>query len=143
MTAKDYLNRATKARAIITAKIAEIEHWKAIAESITAACDNVRVQTSGSGDSMATAAVTCADIQTDLVESVKAYEQILREMSKVIEALPVLHYQIIHGVYLEGKTLQDVADELDKSYSAITTEHGRALKKLDDIVKEAEWHDSE
>ena len=135
MRAKDFLERANKCRAIIANRLDEIQRYTDMAESITAAMDGIRVTSSRNiQDRMAEAVTMAADAAEQLIEDVNNYNVIIREINHEIEKLPTLYYQVLHGVYIQGKYLSDVAIDLDKSYSAITTANGRAQKALQDML---------
>jgi DNA-directed RNA polymerase specialized sigma subunit len=54
---------------------------------------------------------------------------------KAIEQLPEAEYDVLHKVYVQHETLQEVAGDRNISYSLASTIHGRALKRLENIVK--------
>ena len=58
-------------------------------------------------------------------------QEIISQIQKLSEA----EYDVLHKVYVQGKTLYEVADERAISYSMATTIHGRALKNLAQIIK--------
>ena len=53
---------------------------------------------------------------------------------KTIEQLPEAEYDVLHKIYVQYETLYEVAADRDISYSLATTIHGRALKKIDDMI---------
>lgn len=58
------------------------------------------------------------------------------DIIKTIERLPEAEYDILHKVYVQYKSLKEVAVERDTSYSLVTTIHGRALKQLEKFINE-------
>ena len=61
---------------------------------------------------------------------------IKQEVIKTIEELNTDEYDILHKIYIQGMTFKEVAAVKDKSYSAITTIHGRALADLQKLLNE-------
>jgi DNA-directed RNA polymerase specialized sigma subunit len=60
-----------------------------------------------------------------------------RKIIRTIEKLPEAEYDVLHKVYVQHLTLQEVAAERDISYSLAATIHGRALKRLENIINES------
>lgn len=59
------------------------------------------------------------------------------EIIKNIEQMSEADYDVLHMIYVQGKTLQEVASERKISYSLVNTIHGRALKRLEKIISTA------
>lgn len=59
------------------------------------------------------------------------------EIIKNIEQMSEADYDVLHMIYVQGKTLQEVASERNISYSLATTIHGRALKRLEKLISTA------
>lgn len=57
---------------------------------------------------------------------------------KTMERLKESEYDVLHMVYVQGKTLYEVADARKISYSSATSIHGIALKKVEEIINEKE-----
>lgn len=53
---------------------------------------------------------------------------------RTIERLPEAEYDVLHKVYVQYETLQEVAADRGISYSLAATIHGRALKRLEEII---------
>ena len=138
MNAKEYLLRVRKIDKLIENKISEAEHWKSVAMGSTSYSDGDRVQSSGSKQKMADAVARYIDIESEINDEIDLLADIRREIVGTIEQLPVTEYDLLYKVYIVGKELQDVATDMDKSYSWATTVHGRALAHLQKILDERE-----
>lgn len=138
-TAKGFLRQIRKLDALIKNKIAEREQWKAIALG-TSVQLNERVQSSGSQQKMANAVERYIDIEKEIDQCIDNLIAKKQEVIGVIEQLNAVEYDILHKVYVQHFTLHEVAYSIDKSYSSVTSIHGRALvnvkKILDERVKE-------
>ena len=58
------------------------------------------------------------------------------EVIAVLEQLPMNEYVVLYNKYIQGKRYREICDEIDRSYSCVTTLHGRALNHLQEIINE-------
>ena len=135
MTAKEYLEQIKKLDTLINNKLAESKQWLDLALNITSKTDGERVQSSGDKQTMANAIEKCVDIEREVNAFIDEYISKKKEIIKTIERLPEAEYDVLHKIYVQYKTLYEVADERDIAYSWATSIHGRALKSLDEILK--------
>ena len=56
------------------------------------------------------------------------------EIIKTIEKLPEAEYDVLHRAYVQYETLYEIADARGITYRHAAGIHGRALKRLDDIL---------
>lgn len=136
MRAKDYLRQISKLDKLIENKIAEMERWKVIATRTTAYSEGDRVQSSGGKEKMADAVCRYLQVEEEINEAVDRLVDAKREVIRTIERLEVEEYDVLHKLYVQGKTFQEVAEEKAKSYSWVTLKHGRALANLQKILEE-------
>jgi len=132
--AKEYLEQYAKLDAVIINKTIEAEQWEALATSITAQMDGERVQSSGNQQKMADAINRSVDIKAE----VEALIRKKQEITETIEQLPIEEYKLLHKVYIQQKGMKAAQVEDNRSYSWITTVHGKALSKLQDILDKRE-----
>lgn len=59
------------------------------------------------------------------------------QIIKAIEQLPEAEYDILYKVYAQGETLYEVAADRGESYSNVTTIHGKALRKIGEMIHTA------
>lgn len=137
-TAKEYLKQIEKLDLMIDNKIAEIAQWKSVALKVTAFSDGERVQSSGSKQKMADAINRCIDIEAEVNQLIDNLYEVKRDIISTIEQLNATEYNILHKVYVQHESLQDVADDYGKAYTWITTVHGRALKNVQEIIEKRE-----
>ena len=134
MKAKEYLQQVEKLDKLIENKLVEIQQWKAIATGTTAHSEGDRVQASGSQQKMADAVCRYVAIEEEIDRYIDKLVDIKQDVIRTIEQLPAIEYDVLHQIYIQGKTLDDVAARYDKTYSWATTVHGRALKKVQYIL---------
>lgn len=93
-----------------------------------------KVQSSGSKQQMADAIDEYVDLENDvygILDLIKRRDAIVKN----IEKLNITEYDVLHKIYIQNMDLNEVAKECDKSYSWVTSTHGRALKNLQKILK--------
>lgn len=139
MTAKEHLEQIKLLDTRIQNKMAERNHWQTVmmenATRVTANTSGERVQTSGSKSAMADK----IDSGIDRVRRIeKRIEELYAEMDAIIaiiDSLPEDKSDILHKVYVQYKSLKEVAVIRKESYSWVTTNHGIALKMVADILE--------
>jgi len=132
--AKEYLGQIQKIDRLIENKQAEAEHWKTIATSCTAQIDGERVQSSGRKQKMADAVCRYMQVEEEISTAIDQLLDIRKEVIKTIEQLDTAEYDVLHKVYVQYKNFYAVAALMDKSYSWVTSVHGRALINLQRIL---------
>ena len=146
MKAKEFLEQVRKLNVLIENKLAEIAQWKAIATSATAGGTDVvidgkvhqmdQVQSSGSQQKMADAVIHYVDLEAEINADIDKLIDSKKDILNVIEQLEAEKYDLLHKVYVQGFTLDEVALKYGFSYSWATTLHGRALKDVQSILDE-------
>lgn len=136
MDVRDFLRQPQKLDLMITNKLAEKEQWKALALGITAKLSPDKVQSSGSQSKMEDAIIKCVDVDREIDECVDRLIAAKREVIEVIEQLNAGEYDILHKRYIQYMPLDEIAIVKDKSYSWITTVHGRGLQNVQKILDE-------
>lgn len=146
MRAKEFLEQVKKINTLIENKLAEVAQWKAIATSATAGGTDVvingkvhqmdKVQASGSQQKMADAVIHYVDLEAEINADIDNLIDAKKDVLKVIEQLEAEKYDLLHKVYVQGFTLDEVALKYGFSYSWATTLHGRALKDVQIILDE-------
>ena len=136
MKAKEYLLQIRKLDRLINNKLAEVDHWKSVAFSTGTWSEGERVQSSGNKQKMASAVDRYIDIQAEIDADIDRLVDLKREIIRTIEVLPVDEYDLLHKMYVQGWTLDDVADHNDKSRRWADSVHGRALVSLQRVLDE-------
>lgn len=134
MDAKKYLHQVSKLNRLIENKMIELAQWKSMATGTGTFSDGERVQSSGNQQKMAEAVGRYVDIERELDACIDRYIDTKNEVIHTIEQLPAVEYDVLHKIYIQEKTLAEVAIICDRAYSWATTIHGRALKMVQDIL---------
>ena len=136
MKAKEFLSQLEKLDRLIENKLIEKEQWKSIATGTTAKFGSERVQSSGSQQKMADAVCKYVDLEAEINADIDKLVDTRKNIIETIEMLEAEKYDLLHKVYVQGFTLDEVAAMYGNSYSWATTLHGRALKDVEKILEE-------
>lgn len=134
MKAKEFLLQLKKLDKMIENKMIEQAQWRSIAYGTSAQSDSERVQSSGSKQKMADAIDRYVDIESEIDQCIDNMVDTKKDVISVIEQLNATEYDILHKVYVQYLTFDDVAEMYGKTYSWSTTVHGRALKNVQRIL---------
>ena len=143
MKAKEYLLQISKIDRLVENKIAELEHWQAIATGTTTFSDGDRVQSTGNKYKMEDAIIKCIEINNEINSEIDRLVDTRKEVISTIERLKPSEYDVLHKIYVQNKDFQEIATAKKMSYSWVTTKHGRALASLQKILDERQKGEEE
>ena len=133
--AQIFLEKIESYNILIRNKLIEHQQLKDLALSITANIGSEKVQSTGCQSQMAEAIDRCVDIEAEITAIIEKFLDEKRNIVSTIEKLDSpTEYNLLHMRYVQGISLSDIADELQKEYTWVTTTHGRALKNLQNIL---------
>lgn len=149
MKAKPFLLQVQKLDAMIENKRDERMQLYLLATNTTAGAapdTGVRVKSSGNQQRMASTIESVVDMEAEIEGMIRFLFDAKNQIISVIEELETEEYNLLHSMYI-GKvlndnrktrikylTLQEAADDADKSYSWARGVHGRALVKVQKII---------
>lgn len=84
----------------------------------------------GKSDEMVEVVLQIVGLQDEINRQLSRAYAIRREIEQCISALSFREQYLIRARYIEGKTWDDIAHEMDRSWSHIHRMHGDALQKL-------------
>lgn len=136
MDVKEFLKQPGRIDVQIRNKLIEQQQWRDIAMGITANMDGERVQSSGVKSKMADAIERCVDMEAEIDSLIDSLVDTKKEVIQTIEKLDsATEYNVLHMRYIQGMSLQEIADHYGKDYGWATTCHGRALKSLERLLE--------
>lgn len=138
LNAKEFLQQIKKLDKLIENTMAEVERWKEIANNTTVNMSGERVKSSGNHDTIANAICTYLDLEAENKRRIAELVEKRRDIINVIEQLDSSEYDLLHKIYVQGFTLQEVASLYDRRYEWATTTQGRALKQVQIILNKRE-----
>ena len=133
--AKEYLQQVRNADMAIKDKMEELARLRTLATSISVANDGERVQSSGSQDKMADTMCKITDFEAEIQAEIDNLLVLKRDVRGVIEKVsePVL-MSVLHKRYLQYKSWEQIAIELDISWRHTLRLHGKALREIEKIL---------
>ena len=138
MRAKDFLLQIRKLDKMIENKIAEVRQLKEIANNTTGNMTGDRVQSTKNPQRIAEAITKYVELEREINTDIDRLIDARKDVISVIEQLNAVEYDILHKLYVQNITFQDVATIYDRTYTWATTIHGRALKHVQKILDERE-----
>lgn len=134
METKQYLMQISRLDRKINNKLSEIAQYRELAQSISAVENKERVQTSPDFDKIGGAISKLDEMERKLDEMIDDY---VNKKSKIIEQINKmdneLHCQILFSRYIEKKTFEKIATEINYSFRNTTRLHVKALKEFEKI----------
>lgn len=134
--AQSFLKQLKKLDCMIRNKLIEKEQWKEIATGTTAHSDGDRVQSSGSQQKMADAINKYIDIEREIDTCIDELIDSKKKVIAIIQQLNTVEYDVLHKIYVQYLTFEDVANEYGRSYSWVTTVNGRGLVSVQRLLDE-------
>ena len=135
MIAKEYLGQLLRYEKMINNKLSELYQLKAMSSSISVAMDSERVQTSVRNDKIPNAIVRIeekqAEINSIVEDYVNAKDKIIRDIEKLTDSN---QYDVLFKRYVEHKTFEVIATDLNYSWRQIIRIHGEALREFEKII---------
>lgn len=132
MTTKDYLNQIGRLNRMINNKLVEIAQLKELACSISAIQTGERVQTTPNYDKIGTACAKIDDMERKLDKLIDTYVDKKNHIISQIDGIEdEMLYNILFARYIERKTFEKIATELEYSWRQIIRLHGKALKQFE------------
>ena len=141
MKAQEYLRQLRKLDKLIENKLAERDQWIAISTAVTQRLSSDRVQASGNPQRMEDAILKLIEVEKEVDAAVDEFVDAKREIIATLTKLSntnETYYDVLHKVYVQYCSLDEVADLYDKSRSWIDQTHGRALNIVQRIIDERE-----
>ena len=132
MTTKEYLCQISRLDRMIQNKLAEISQLRELAISVSAVKNEERVQTTPNFDKIGTAYCKIEEMEEKLDnlidEFVDKKNLIISQIDKIENET---YYEILFARYIEKKTFEKIADEMNYSFRNTTRLHGRALREFE------------
>ena len=132
MKTKDYLSQVSRLNKMINNKLSEIHQLRELSVSISAIGNDERVQTSPNFDKIGTAIAKIDELENNLDKMIDEY---LVKRERIIAQIDTMEeervYQILFSRYIEKKTFEKIATEMEYSWRQIVRLHGKALQQFE------------
>lgn len=132
MTTKEYLGQISRLNRIINNKLIEISQLRELACSISAVKNEERVQESPIPDKIGEKCAKIWEMEKKLDEMIDDYvdkkEIIIKQIDRMEDEVL---YEILFSRYIEKKTFEKIASDMEYSFRQIIRLHGKALHEFE------------
>lgn len=133
MTTKDYLNQISRLNRMINNKLTEITQLRELSCSISAIRNEEKVKLSSDPDKIGSTYAKIDEMERNLDKTIDEYTDKKNLIIGQIDGIEDEdYYNILFSRYIEKKTFEVIATEMNFSYRNVTRLHGRALKAFED-----------
>nr|DAO38169.1 MAG TPA: Protein of unknown function (DUF1492) [Bacteriophage sp.] len=131
MNTREYLNQIQRYDRAIHNKYIEIEQLKTHATGLSSFSYGERVQTSGNKDRTGDLIAEIVDLQREIQDITDEYLKKKTEVIRTIDSVRnPLQYDVLFKRYIEGKSLDIIADEVGYSYQRTKELHLCAIETV-------------
>lgn len=134
MTTKEYLQQISRLDKIIRIKLVDLHQLETMATSVKISYSEEKVQTSLKVDRLANAVEKIVDTKNETADKVEEYirlrKKIMCQLDDMIKSGGIEYsnyYYILSSRYVEGKSFNKIAKDMDYSRMQINRLHGKAL----------------
>ena len=133
MTTKDYLSQIGRLNRMINNKLIEIQQLRVMAANVSAVSNEEKVQSTPNFDKMGSTFVKIEEMEEKLDSLIDDFIDRKNHIIAQIDGIDnELSYAILFSRYIERKSLEKIATELNYSYKSINRYHGAALKEFEE-----------
>lgn len=134
MEAKEFLSQMKKINALIENKLAEVQQLKNLVTNTTGNPSPDKVQTDVNPHRMAATIAKYMDLESEIDADIDRLIDARKDIIRVIEQLSATEYDVLHKLYVQDYTLQDIADKHKRSYSWAAAKHDEAVISVQIIL---------
>lgn len=132
METKEYLQQIGRYDRLINNKLVELAQYRSMACSVSAVRNDERVQSSPSHDTMDKIVSKIEQMENEIDLLVDRYIDNKRIIISQIDSMSdEMTYQILFSRYVEQKTFEKMAIEMNYCYKQIIRRHGKALQEFE------------
>lgn len=132
MDTKQYLGQISRLNRIIQNKLSEISQLRELSYGIKAITNEERVQTTPNFDKIGTSIAKIDEMERSLDGMIVEY---MYKKNTIISQIDSIEDDVLYGIlfarYIERKTFEKIATEMNYSFRQITRLHGKALSEFE------------
>ena len=133
MTTKDYLSQTGRLNRMINNKLIVIQQLRVMAANVSAVSNEEKVQSTPNFDKMGATFAKIEEMEEKLDSLIDDFIDRKNHIIAQIDGIDnELSYVILFSRYIERKSLEKIATELNYSYKSINRYHGAALKEFEE-----------
>lgn len=131
MKAKEYLKQIEKLDKCINQRQIECDSYRLLAEATEGIQYGDRVQTSPQGDTLEKKVVRYVQLEQDINDMIDRFVDLKHKIIDEIQGLSeVKHIDILFKKYVQYKSLEQIAVEMNYTYQYVRELHGYALQEF-------------
>jgi DNA-directed RNA polymerase sigma subunit (sigma70/sigma32) len=134
MKAQDFLEQVDACESRIENKISEIQRLEALATNISPHLSEVKVDSTPNPHRVQEVWNRLIEARTELMDEVDRLIALQIEVTKTLEMLPLLEYDVLYKIYISHYSVQQVAEMKNYTRQGIYDIKDRALEKLQKIL---------
>ena len=132
MDTKQYLGQISRLDRMIKNKMTELSQYKDLAYGLSAITNEERVQTTPEFDKMSGKIAKIIEMEQKIDNLIDEYVDKKNLIISQIDSMEnETYYEILFARYIEKKTFEKIADEMNYSFRNTTRIHGRALREFE------------
>lgn len=132
MTTKEYLNQISRLNRMINNKLVEIKQLKDLACGISSINSGDRVQSSPDFDKIGSKMAKIDELEHALDQTIDQYVDLKNKIISQIDSMEDENvYNVLFSRYIEKKSFELIAIEMEYSWRQIIRLHGKALKQFE------------
>lgn len=136
---KRYLQQIRLYDSHINTKLDELQHLKEMVTRITPTLKDDVVSGGSSQDKLADAVVKIVDLEAEIDREIDSYVNAKQEISSVLDGIvDPDQLQVLHKRYVQYKTFEQIACDMNMTYRNVCYIHGKALLAVREIMSSAE-----
>lgn len=136
---KRYLQQIRLYDSHINTKLEELQHLKEMVTRITPTLKDDVVSGGNSQDKLADAVVKIVDLEAEIDREIDSYVNAKQEISSVLDGIvDPDQLQVLHKRYVQYKTFEQIACDMNMTYRNVCYIHGKALLAVREIMSSAE-----
>lgn len=134
--AKRYLQQIRHYDSRINTKIEEMHRLKAMVTKITPTLKPDVVSGGSSQDKLSDAVAKIVDLEAEIDREIDSYLEAMKKVSKTIGKISNPdQLQVLHKRYVQNKTWEQIACDMNMTYRNVCYIHGKALMSVHEILK--------
>ena len=132
MTTKEYLSQISRLDRMIKNKLAELAQLKELTYGLSAIPGEERVRSTPNLDKLGTCYTKIEEMENNLDKMIDDY---VEKKNVIISQIDSMEDEVTYGIlfsrYIEKKTFEVIATEMNYSFRQVTRLHGKALREFE------------
>ena len=134
--AKRYLQQVKQCDMRIRIMMEELERMKSFTEKVTSTLSDISVSGTKNNDKMGDAVVKIVELRNEINSEIDRFIDLKMEVIAVLDDVANEdQYAVLYKRYVQFKTFEKIACEMNMTYRNVCYIHGRALQAVERILR--------